>query len=86
MADERGATIIGGTEAALKAIHDELAAFRLDTHGRLSRLETGFDQMDKRMGTLERLSQWTLGIVLTTWIMTMLAIITMSMTILSRLK
>jgi len=53
VAEERSATIIGGPEAALKAIHDELAAFRLDAHGRLARLESGFDQMDKRQSNVE---------------------------------
>ncbi|MBI2952193.1 hypothetical protein HYY27_08865 [bacterium] len=75
MADERGATIIGGTEAALKAIHEELAAFRLDTHGRLSRLETGFDQMDKRVSNLENMQRWALGIMFGSWITLMLAVL-----------
>lgn len=76
MADERGGMIIG----------DRLEA-RLDRLEQgMVRLETGFEQMDKRMGTLERFAQWTLGIVLSTWITTMLAIIAMSWTILSRLK
>mgnify|MGYP001573074199 CR=1 FL=1 len=110
MADERGATVIGGVETEVRALRQdvtkvevevralrqdvtkvevEVRALRQDvTELKVSvgRLETGFDQMDKRMATLERLSQWTLGIVLTTWITTMLAIITMSFTILSRLR
>lgn len=75
MADEHGATIISGTEAALKAIHDELVAFRLDTHGRLSRLETGFEQMDKRVSNLENMQRWALGIMFGTWITLMLAVL-----------
>lgn len=55
------------TDAALKAVHEELAAFRLDTHGRLSRIEglqegfkLAFDQMDKRLNTM----QWMVGLVI----------------------
>lgn len=63
MAEERG-TIMDPT--ALKAIHDELSAFRLDAHGRLSRIEgiqegfkLAFDQMYKRLSTM----QWGVGLV-----------------------
>jgi len=93
MAEERGATIMGGTEAAIKAIHDELAAFRLDTHGRLSRLESGFEQMDKRQSNVEatindlrRESRQSFNWMVGMWLTTILAIISMSLTILSRLK
>jgi hypothetical protein len=82
MAEERGATMIGGIEAEIRALRQDVTGLKVD----VGSLKAGFEQMDKRMGTLERLSQWTLGIVLTTWITTMLAIITMSFTILSRLK
>ena len=93
MPEEHGVTIIGGTEATLKAIHGELAAFRLDTHGRLSRLETGFDQVDKRIsetnavvGDTRKEIRQLLYVVLGTWVTLMLTMITMSMTILSRLR
>ncbi|OGG46686.1 MAG: hypothetical protein A3F84_25125 [Candidatus Handelsmanbacteria bacterium RIFCSPLOWO2_12_FULL_64_10] len=82
MADERGIIIGDRVEARL----DKLSADVTDLKVSVGRLETGFEQMDKRMGTLERFAQWTLGIVLATWITTMLAIISMSFTILSRLK
>ena len=93
MADERGATLIGGTEAALKTIHEELVAFRLDAHGRLSRLETGFEQVDKRIGETNAVVGDTrkevrqlLYVVLGTWVTLMLTVISLSVTILSRLK
>ena len=82
MAEEHGTTLIGGVEAEIRALRQDVTGLKVD----VGSLKTGFDQMDKRMATLERLSQWTLGIVLTAWITTMLAIISMSFTILSRLK
>ena len=82
MAEEHGTTLIGGVEADIRALRQDVTGLKVD----VGSLKTGFDQMDKRMATLERLSQWTLGIVLTTWITTMLAIISMSFSILSRLK
>jgi hypothetical protein len=94
MAEERTAPAADDrTDTALKAIHDELTAFRLDAHGRLSRLEIGFDQVDKRIGETNAVVGDTrkevrqlLYVVLGTWVTTMLAIISMSLTILSRLR
>ncbi|GEM_PF-2232974 len=105
MPDERTAPAADDrTDTALKAIHDELNAFRLDTHGRLSGLESGFGQMDKRIGELssqmdKRISETNavvgdtrkevrqlLYVVLGTWVTTMLTVISLSVTILSRLK
>ena len=82
MADEQGVTIIGGVEGEIRALRQDVTDIKVS----VGRLESGFEQMDKRMGTLERLSQWTLGIVLTTWITTMLAIIAMPFTILLRIR
>lgn len=36
----------------MDALRQDVQALRLDTHGRLSSLEGGFEQMDKRMGML----------------------------------
>ena len=43
----------------LSAIHDELTAFRKDTHGRLSHIE-------KRVSNLEQMQRWALGIMIGT--------------------
>lgn len=59
----------------IKALREDIQALRLDTHGRLSRMESGFDQMDKRVGNIERAVtqiQWSL---VSGFLITILAVI-----------
>lgn len=89
MAEERGATIIGGIAAEVRALRQDMTDLKVS----VGRLETGFDQMDKRIGETNAVLGDTrkevrqlLYVVLGTWVTTMLTIITSVLTILSRLK
>lgn len=89
MADERGATLVGGVEVEIRALRQDVTDLKVS----VGRLETGFDQMDKRIsetnvvvGDTRREVRQLLYVVLGTWITTILAVISMSLTILSRLK
>jgi hypothetical protein len=90
MAEERGAAITGDrVEARL----DKLSADVTELKVSVGRLETGFDQMDKRIGEtnavvgdVRREVRQLHYVVLGAWVTTMLAILSMSLTILSRLK
>lgn len=80
MPDERTPIAPGDrTEAALKSIQDSLNAFRLDTHGRLSSLEAGFSQMDKRISSVESLQRWAIGLIITSWFTLVGLIVTLMM-------
>ncbi|MSS73788.1 MAG: hypothetical protein EXS64_20215 [Candidatus Latescibacteria bacterium] len=72
----------GEFQTEIKALREEIQAFRLDTHGRLSRLEGGFEQMDKRMGDTSSLQKWAIGLIITSWF----TIFGMFLAILSRLR
>ena len=57
------------------ALRNEIQSFRYDTHGRLSSLEGGFQQMDKRVENLEKSVsqiQWSL---ISGFLVTILAVI-----------
>ncbi|OGG43712.1 MAG: hypothetical protein A3F84_27360 [Candidatus Handelsmanbacteria bacterium RIFCSPLOWO2_12_FULL_64_10] len=82
MAEERGATLVGGVEAEIRGLVKDVAE-----------LKGEFRQMDKRMSNVEtaindlrkdnrQSFNWMVGM----WLTTILAIISMSLTILSRLK
>jgi hypothetical protein len=89
MPDERGGMIIGGVEAEVRALRQDVTDLKVS----VGRLETGFDQVDKRIsetnavvGDTRKEVRQLLYVVLGTWVTLMLTVITMSMTILSRLK
>ena len=75
MAEERGATLIEGVEARLERIERAIQDFRYDVQGRLARLESGFEQMDKRVSNLEQMQRWAFGLTVGTWITIMLAVL-----------
>lgn len=75
MADERDATLVGGVEARLDRIERAIQDFRYDVQGRLARLESGFEQMDKRVSNLEQMQRWAFGIMVGTWITLMLGVL-----------
>ena len=59
----------------LKDFHKELQQFRYDTHGRLSALEGGFEQMDKRMGRVETSQAQIIWGMISGFLVTILAIL-----------
>lgn len=82
MADERGATMIGGVEAEVRALRQDMTDLKVS----VGRLDSGFTQMDKRLSNVEtaigelrrdnrQSFYWLLGIVLGTWMSTMWAIL-----------
>jgi len=71
MADERGMIIGDRVEARL----DKLSADVTDLKVSVGRLETGFEQMDKRVSNLENMQRWALGIMFGSWITLMLALL-----------
>ena len=61
--DEKLDAFRAETQADIDGLRKEIQAFRYDTHGRLSSLEGGFGQMDKRVENLEKSVsqiQWSL--------------------------
>lgn len=82
MADERSATMIGGVEAEVRGLRQDVTELKVS----VGRLESGFGQMDKRLSNVETAVNelrrdnkqsffWLLGIVLGTWMSTMWAIL-----------
>jgi hypothetical protein len=82
MAEERAATMIGGVEAEVRALRQDVTDLKVS----VGRLESGFGQMDKRLSNVETAVNelrrdnkqsffWLLGIVLGTWMSTMWAIL-----------
>ncbi len=89
MADERGATIIGGLDAEVRGLRQDVTDLKVS----VGRLESGFGQMDKRisetnavLGDTRKEVRQLLYVMLGTWVTTMLTVISLSVTILSRLK
>ena len=93
MADEQGVTIIGGVEAEVRALRQDVTGLKVD----VAEIKGTVSQMDKRLSSLETTVRqeigdlrrdnrqsfnWMLGM----WITTILAILTMSLTILSRIR
>lgn len=100
MADEQDVTIIGGIDAGVRALRQDVTDLKVS----MGRMEGRFEQMDKRLSSFEttvdkRLSSvetavidlrkenrqsfsWMIGM----WITTILAILTMSLTIFSRIR
>ena len=81
MAEERG-MIVGGVEAEVRALRQDVTDIKVS----VGRLESGFSQMDKRLSNVETAVNelrkdnkqsffWLLGIVLSTWMGTMWAIL-----------
>ena len=63
------------TQREIQVLREEIQSFRYDTHGRLSSLEGGFTQMDKRVENLEKVVgqiQWSL---VSGFLVTILAVI-----------
>lgn len=82
MAEERSATLVGGVEAEVRALRQDVTDLKVS----VGRLESGFGQMDKRLSNVETAVNelrrdnkqsffWLLGIVLGTWMSTMWAIL-----------
>ena len=87
MADEHGATIIGGVEAEIRDLRQDVTGLKVD----VAEIKGTVSQMDKRLSSLEATVRqevgdlrkenkqtffWLLGIMLTTWMGTMWAILT----------
>ena len=87
MADEHGATIIGGVEAEIRDLRQDVTGLKVD----VAEVKGTVSQMDKRLSSLEATVRqevgdlrkenkqtffWLLGIMLTTWMGTMWAILT----------
>ena len=87
MADERGATTIGGVEAEIRDLRQDVTGLKVD----VAEIKGTVSQMDKRLSSLEATVRqevgdlrkenkqtffWLLGIMLTTWMGTMWAILT----------
>lgn len=93
MAEERGATIIGGVEAEVRVLRQDVTELKVD----VAEIKGTVSQMDKRLSNVEatisreigslrqeigdlrkdtkQAFYWLLGIVLTTWMGTMWAIL-----------
>jgi septal ring factor EnvC (AmiA/AmiB activator) len=99
MPEERG-MIIGGVEAEVRALRQDVTELKVDMaevkgelrqmDKRLSNVETAIGGLRQEIGSLRqeasRDNRQVMWVVLGTWVTTMLAIISMSMTILSKLK
>ena len=93
MADEQGVTVIGGVEAEVRALRQDVTGLKVD----VAEIKGTVSQMDKRLSSVETTVRqevgdlrkdnrqsfnWMLGM----WITTILSILTMSLTILSRIR
>lgn len=66
--EERQEAGLERLDRRIDGLREEIQAWRQDTHGRLSRLEGGFDQMDKRQANTESLQRWAIGLIITSWL------------------
>ena len=93
MADEQGVTIIGGIDTEVRALRQDVTELKVD----VAELKGTVSQVDKRLSSLEATVRQEIGDLrkdnrqsfnwlLAMWITTILAILTMSLTILSRIR
>jgi len=72
----------------LSRLDEKLDAFRVQVETRfnaleqrISKMEGGFEQMDRRLTNVEALQRWVIGIMITSW----LTLVGLAVTILSKL-
>lgn len=93
MAEERGATLVGGVEAEVRGLVKDVAELKgivSQMDKRMSNVEGSVNGIRQEIGSLRQEAskdnRQVIWVVLGTWATTILAVITMSLTILSRLK
>jgi len=89
MAEERGAAMTGGIDAEVRALRQDVTELKVDVaevKGELRQMDKRISETNAVLGDTRKEVRQLLYVVLGTWVTTMLAIISMSLTILSRLK
>lgn len=82
MADERGAIIGDRVEARLDKLSEDVSELK----GTVSQMDKRLSNVETGMGDVRKDVRQLLFVVLGTWVTTMLAVISLSVTILSRLR
>ena len=82
MADERGVIIGDRVEARLDKLREDVSELK----GTVSQMDKRLSNVETGMGDVRKDVRQVLFVVLGTWVTTMLAVISLSVTILSRLK
>jgi len=82
MADEQGATIIGGVEAEIRGLVKDVA----EVKGELRQMDKRLSNVEMAVNDLRKDNRQSFNWMMGMWITTILAILTMSLTILSRIR
>ena len=71
MAEERGTVIIGGVQAEVRALRQDMGGLKVD----MAEVKGEVRQIDKRIPNLENMQRWAFGIMVGTWVTVMLAVL-----------
>ena len=71
MAEERGAVIVGGVEAEVRALRQDMGGLKVD----MAEVKGEVRQIDKRISKLENMQRWAFGTMGGTWATVMLAVL-----------